>query len=224
MRRATASHSMRRGACAPLLAAVALALCVMPADAHPHVFIDATVTPIFDGLGRFAAVHERWTFDQAFTDSILSDLDVNRDGLLEESEIRNAGATGSLWFVPYGYFTRITFAGRPVATSGVNDFSVTIPGPRLVLELTLPLAEPEAVTAGAGIDVFDPDIYVDVEFAEPGIDTSRLPAACQAGRRQQPNLDPTAVMLIRKLGLSTDPSVLNDPAAGFAFRVAIDCK
>jgi hypothetical protein len=51
-----------------------------------------------------------------------------------------------------------------------------------------------------------------------------VPASCQAARRQQPNLDPVAVMIIRKLGLSADPAVISDPAAGYAVRVAIDCK
>jgi len=32
------------------------------------------------------------------------------------------------------------------------------------------------------------------------------------------------VMLIRRLGLAADAAVINDPAAGFAVRVAIACS
>lgn len=194
-----------------------------PASAHPHVFVDATVTPLFDAAHRLSAVHEKWTFDDAFTEGIGPDLDVNKNGLLEDSEIQNATADGELWFVPYSYFTRITVGGQPVNGLSAGDFRVAIPGARMVFEFTLTLAAPAAVTAGAGIDVFDPEFYVDVEFADPGIDAGHAPPGCTATKRQQANLDPVAVLLIRKLGLPADPAVLNDPAAGYPVRVAIDC-
>ena len=199
-------------------------LAAAPAAAHPHVWINATVAPVFDEMGRFTAVHEKWTFDDTFTEGVGPDLDVNKDGILEASEIQNAAAAGVLWFVPAGYFTRVTIAGRQVATAAVKDFTVTIPGAHMVAEFTLPLAEPQTVALGAGIDLFDPEIYVDLQFADPPIDTARVPPSCTATRREQPNLDPVAVMLIRRLGLPADPAVVNDPAAGYAVRVAIDCK
>jgi len=211
-------------AAATLLTAALAMLAAQPTAAHPHVWINATVAPVFDDQGRFAAVREKWTFDDTFTEGVGPDLDVNKDGILEASEIQDAAALGVLWFVPAGYFTRVNFGGEPVATGVAKDFTVTIPGAHMVAEFTLPLAAPQAVTSGAGIDVFDPEIYVDVQFADPPIEATRVPPACTVARREQPNLDPVAVMLIRRLGLPADPAVLSDPAAGYAVRVAIACK
>jgi ABC-type uncharacterized transport system substrate-binding protein len=216
-----------QGSACPRAAAALLAAAVLGAaraEAHPHVFVDATVAPVFDEAERFTAVHEKWAFDIAFTEGIGPDLDVNKDGVLSQSEIENAGGVGELWFIPYDYFTRITVAGRPVDRKAVEGFGVRIADARLVVEFTVPLSEPAVITLGAGIDVFDPEFYVDVEFADPGIDTASVPASCQAARRQTPNLDPVAAMIIRKLGLPADPSLLSDPAAGYPVRIALDCK
>ena len=117
---------------AGLFCALMALLAAPRAEAHPHVWIDATVTPIFDEAGRFAAIHEKWTFDAAFTEGIGPDLDVNKDGILEDSEIQNVTGGGSLWFVTPNYFTRITIAGRPVgrfpAGAGPETSAVAAPG------------------------------------------------------------------------------------------------
>src|SRR3954452_12244305 len=173
-----------------LLAAGVILLTAAAAAAHPHVWIDAIIAPVFDATNRLVAVREKWMFDVAFTEGVGPYLDLNNDGILEASEIQNAAANGKLWFIPYGYFRRVTVAGRQVTTTEVKDFKVTIPGAHMVAEFTLPLAEPAAITAPAGIDVYDAEFYVDVQFADPGIDTTLVPAACLATRREQANLDP----------------------------------
>src|SRR5438477_3723922 len=147
-------HHIPTLAAASALSAIA-GFVATPADAHPHVWITATVAPVFDDMDRFAAVHEKWTFDDTFTEGVGPDLDVNRDGVLEASEIQNAAANGVLWFIPAGYFTRVTVGGGQVVTGAVKDFTVTIPGAHMVTEFTLPLAAPQVVAGagGAGIDV-----------------------------------------------------------------------
>jgi ABC-type uncharacterized transport system substrate-binding protein len=225
-RTASRAAGFRRAA----VAAAAVLLSATAAGAHPHVWITATIAPVVDEGGRLTAVHEKWTFDEVFTEGIGPELDVNKDGMLQDSEIQNSTRNGVLWFVPAGYFTRITVGGAAVATKPAEDLRVSIPGPGMILEFTLPLADPRPVAGvgggatGAGIDVFDPDYYVDVQFADPPVDGGKVPASCQAAPRPKANLDPTAVMILRRLGLTTDPAILNDPAAGFAVRVAVECK
>jgi tRNA threonylcarbamoyladenosine biosynthesis protein TsaE len=209
-----------------LRAALCAALAVFasaPAAAHPHVWIDAAVVPVFDAARRFVAVHEKWTLDQPYTESVLPELDVSRDGVIEPNELADARRT-ALWWMVNTYFTRITIGGRAVAAGPPADFAARLPFDRLIVEFTLPLVTPQPVEGGAGIDLYDPDNYFAIQFADPAIYPSLLPAACTAGPRREPNLDPTAVMILRQLGLTTDPAILNDPAAGFPFRVAIECK
>jgi ABC-type uncharacterized transport system substrate-binding protein len=193
-----------------------------PAAAHPHVWIDTVVAPVFDEMGRFVAVHEKWTLDQPYTESVLPEIDVSKDGILQDGELQNS-LRNALWWVAYTFMTRITVAGRPVARGDVQGLRVGL-FDRLTVEFTLPLAEPQSVTLGAGIDVFDPENYFAFQFVDPGIDTAGVPASCTAKVREQPNLDPTAVLILKRLGLAADPAILSDPAAGFPVRVAIDCR
>ena len=51
-----------------------------PALAHPHIFIDAKVTVVFDDSGAISALRNEWTFDEAFSSWVIQGLDTNNDG------------------------------------------------------------------------------------------------------------------------------------------------
>ena len=53
------------------VAGVALGLFALsaPALAHPHIFIDAKVTVVFDDAGNIAGLKQDWSFDKAFSES-----------------------------------------------------------------------------------------------------------------------------------------------------------
>ncbi len=212
----------------PLTPALAFFLAVLaaaPAAAHPHVWIDAAIVPVFDQSGRFVAVHERWAMDALYTESILTDLETSRDGILQPQELAFAqSARTALWWMLPTYFTRLTLGGKAVDHAAPDDIRVSLPFDRLIIEFTLPLAAPVAVGASAGIDLYDPDNYFAFEFSEPWLYPSLVPENCTAARKAQPDLDPTAVMILKRLGLTTSPAILEDPAAGFPFRVTIDCQ
>jgi ABC-type uncharacterized transport system substrate-binding protein len=203
-----------------------LCLSVSPATAHPHVFPLVELTALFDDAGRFGGVQETWSFDSEFSGPIKLAMDDDQDGTISNAELAKAlGSHGVLaWVVTADYFTRLTVAGRTVAHNMPRDVTLTFVAGRMVIQFRLPLAEPAAVVLGAGIDVFDPEFYFDFEFANPNLDVNRQPANCNVGIRDRTNIDPVAVMLIRTLGLKADPAVIADPAAGYAVRVAIDCK
>jgi ABC-type uncharacterized transport system substrate-binding protein len=196
---------------------------VGPALAHPHVFPLVKVTALFDGAGRFSGVHEKWTFDYDYSAIAKELADTDDSKSIDDEEMARSWTEGLAWVAHHDYFTRLTVAGRPVPHGEPQDVNPRFFAGKLLVEFTLPLAEPQPVTLGAGIDVFDGEFYYDFEFDYPDVDATNAPAACMVDRRQQANLDPVAVMLIRKLGLPADPSILNDPAAGYAVRVAIDC-
>jgi ABC-type uncharacterized transport system substrate-binding protein len=204
----------------------ALAVLTGPAAAHPHVFPTVTITVLFDDAGRFSGVHEKWSFDYDYSGVVKASSDSDGDGSVTPEELTKAmGQDGVLsWLPAANYFTRLTFAGRPVANAMPQDVEAKLFAGKLFIEFTLPLSEPQVATLGAGVDVFDPEFYYDIEFDYPDVEATGTPAACQVARRERDNLDPVAIMIIRKLGLTADPKVLGDPAAGYAVRVAIDCK
>src|SRR5262249_46728573 len=118
----------------------------------------------------------------------------------------------------------LTIGGQRVGHGPAQDVSVGVTNAKLVVEFTLPLAEPQVPKQGAEIDVFDPEVYYDVQFDHPDVMPANAPASCTIGARPKDDLDPIAVMLIKRLGLPANPQVLNDPATGFTVRVEVNCS
>jgi ABC-type uncharacterized transport system substrate-binding protein len=205
-----------------LVAAIGLSA---SAQAHPHAWIAASVAPTFDDGGRLASVREKWVFDYDYSTLIGPQLDQNGDGAFTGEELLGHLREGGIlsWILNGNYFTRITMGGEPAAFGPAENFSVGVVEAALTVEFTLPLLDPRAVVGRAGVDVFDPEFYYDITFGSPDVEPVNAPPACTVGRRESDNLDPVAVLLLRRLGLAANPAVVNDPAAGYSLRVAIDC-
>ncbi len=70
------------------LAVLAAAGVAGPAVAHPHVFIDTTVTAILDPHGRLTAVRLRWDYDNLLSMMVVADkgADADLDGTISLAE------------------------------------------------------------------------------------------------------------------------------------------
>ncbi len=196
-----------------------------PAAAHPHVWFTVTVAPTFDEASRLSSVHEKWYFDYDYSLLIGPQLDQNGDGTFSVDElVKTLTGDGVLsWVLNKDFFTLLTVGGQKVEHGPAQDVSVGVTESKLVVEFTLPLADPQVPTQGAEIDVFDPEVYYDVQFDHPDVVATTAPPSCTVGARPKDDLDPIAVMLIKRLGLPASPQVLNDPATGFTVRVEISC-
>jgi ABC-type uncharacterized transport system substrate-binding protein len=204
---------------------MAIAALTGPAAAHPHVWMTVTVAPKFDDAGRFTSVHEKWYFDYDYSLLIGSQLDANGDGAFSVEELIATISPGGLlgWIGEKNWLTLFTVAGQQVPRGGVSDISVGVVESKLVVEFTVALPEPQPIKLAAEVDVFDPEVYYDVQFDRPDIEAPTAPAACTIAARPKDDLDPFAVMMIKRLGLPSDPKVLNDPAVGFSVRVMLNC-
>lgn len=54
--------------------------------AHPHVFIDANVSMVFDETG-FAGVRNKWVFDLIYSQAMIAAGDLNKNGTFEKEEL-----------------------------------------------------------------------------------------------------------------------------------------
>ena len=209
-----------------VLSSVALIVgAAQPAASHPHVFIYAVVEVQFDTGGRLSGVHEIWMLDYDAGDIMKLEADRlgNSNGRTEPEELQLLLPNNKLSWISYAnYFTRITVAGRQVEHLAPQMIDVRLERSRLAVEFTLPLAEPQVVTTNAGVDVFDGEFYYDFEFGPNPVRSAGVPQSCGVSRRSQDNIDPMAVMLLRRLGLTANPTILNDPAAGYAVRLQLD--
>lgn len=93
--------------------------------AHPHVFIDNSVTVLFDEQG-LAGFEAEWVFDEMFSGTILQDFDKDKDGEFSSTEIKEIknGAFSNL--KNFDYFTHMRISGKNFKVKEVKDFTARI--------------------------------------------------------------------------------------------------
>lgn len=108
------------------------------AQAHPHVFVDCSLTFEFDAQG-LKGVRQKWWFDEMFAAMILGDFDLNHDSVFtpEEAEALENGAFVNL--KNFNYFNRIFIDGKPFDNIEALEFKPSVEGTTLVYEFFIPL-------------------------------------------------------------------------------------
>ena len=122
-----------------LLLAVLLAVVpVFPALAHPHVFITSKVG-IEAGGGSVRRISVEWTFDDLFSEMVVSDYDKAKKGYFTDGEASalKKGAFDNLR--NYHYFLALFVDGAAKPLPPIADFKPTIASGRLVYSFSLPL-------------------------------------------------------------------------------------
>jgi ABC-type uncharacterized transport system substrate-binding protein len=165
-----------------LLIALGAGLPLPPAQSHPHVWIIATATLVFED-GRITKIRHQWLFDEIFSANIIHDFDRNKDGRFDAKETREieANAFGNLG--EYDFFTHMAVAGATVPFKKARDFSIERRRDRVLYHFTLDLPAPvDPLKQGVQLAVFDETYFVEVLLAE--IDPVRFEGAagiaCQA--------------------------------------------
>jgi hypothetical protein len=118
------------------LAALLLLAGVLPAGAHPHVWIDAIVTFAFQD-GRIVAIRQEWTFDEVFGDAIIGQFDLNKDKKFDAKELAalQLGAFANLR--EFDYFTHLSSDDKAVPTKAVTGFAARVEKGQAGLQLHL---------------------------------------------------------------------------------------
>jgi ABC-type uncharacterized transport system substrate-binding protein len=150
-----------------LLAACAVAGGLVQAGhTHPHVWIDASVTLVFE-RGRITAVRAAWAFDEFYSTTLIRAFDADRSGSFSESEVRRLRAEAFDGVNGLGYFTHITIDGKKVPIQRVEDFSAAVRKGRVVYRFTVRLPTPiDPVKSRVTVSVFDETYYVDIAFTQ----------------------------------------------------------
>jgi ABC-type uncharacterized transport system substrate-binding protein len=212
---------------------------VPAAAAHPHVWIDVRLEIVFDEAGRLSAIRQHWALDSNFTlNEVMQFVDGDGNLVLSPAEVERALAYYFGWVVPNRYFTHITVDGSVVRVTDQPAPEASFDDGFFFVAAELRLDEPIAIGRNAAIDVFDAEIYYSFDFPREGSDRPgpRLapeppivadaivavdaPQRCTVGQRAPEVLDPMAVALLRRLGLSAPA----DGAAGFPTRAVVLCR
>ena len=168
----------RRLALQALGIVVALLALAAPAFAHPHIFIDAKVTIVFDDAGNVVGLRHNWTFDRAFSAWVIQGLDTNGDGITSPEELQPLADDNMQGLTDFGFYT---FAGPTgdMAFSSVGDQRMVYENDRTTLTYALKAETPQPVGARFELGVYDPEYYVAISFADKtDVTLENAPAAC----------------------------------------------
>jgi ABC-type uncharacterized transport system substrate-binding protein len=144
------------------LLALALLLLPIPAWAHPHVFVDATVEVIFDDQNRATALRIGWTYDDLFSLMIIEDrgLDPDFDTVLTEAEVAELSGFDMQWEPGYPGDTYALMAGQPLALSQPKDVTASSADGKITSTHTRSFDAPLVIGSDPlVIQVYDPTYY-----------------------------------------------------------------
>jgi ABC-type uncharacterized transport system substrate-binding protein len=165
---------IRAGSYAVLL----LFLSIARADAHPHVWVTIHSEILYSADGTMAGVRHAWTFDDMFSAYALQGISHAKKGQYTREELAPLAEVNVTSLKEYAYFTYARADGRKLKFSDPTDHWLEYKNATLTLHFTLPLKAP-APAKVMQIEIYDPTIFVDFEFAKdkPAL-LSGAPAQC----------------------------------------------
>jgi ABC-type nickel/cobalt efflux system permease component RcnA/ABC-type uncharacterized transport system substrate-binding protein len=205
-----------------------LILSAVPAAAHPHVWIEARSSVVFDDQGLIVAIDHQWTMDEMYSEAAVEGLDTNGDGIYSSEELQPLTKENIESLKEYAYFTSFKAGEEKRAFGEVVEASQQWSGKRLELRFKLPLQEPVDPTKTPVVyRVYDPGFFIAIEF--PGKDAISAVGAIPAGCRSElgepvsdEQVAETKTMLATK-GVDWQAPPEEDFGAMFAQPIAIAC-
>ncbi|NVO14083.1 MAG: DUF1007 family protein [Rhodoplanes sp.] len=138
---------------------------VVVAGAHPHVWVTFHSDVLYTADGRMTGIRHVWTFDDMFSAYALQGIPHAKKGAYTRQELSSLAEVNITSLKEYDFFTYAKADGNKVAFSDPIDYWLEYKDPGLTLHFTLPLKAPVSAKTMA-IDIYDPTIFVDFEFAK----------------------------------------------------------
>lgn len=149
----------------PLIAALALPA---PLGAHPHVFVEAQVTVVFDAEGGLG-IKLDWYYDDLFSLLVTTDLGIDMDGdlVLTAAEKDLLDSQIAAWPPDYAGDLEVMQEGAVLPLSEKRDHAMTY-ADGLFHEVHLrPVPDLPDPAAPLQIRVFDPSFYTAYDLRGP---------------------------------------------------------
>jgi ABC-type uncharacterized transport system substrate-binding protein len=212
-----------------LFAACGLApplLAVVPASAHPHVWVDAKAEIVFDDKGDVVGVRHIWQFDPDFSAYATVNLDANNDGKLSEAELKPLADANMDALKEYDFFTSFFVGTKKLAFAKPTEYRLDFHGGRLTLFYTLPLNQPLALKGDAMVEIGDPEYFVAISFVKgQEVKLDGAPKGCIATYTPPHELDVQTMAILGSIPASQHdlPPELVQAAARLSNVVSLHC-
>ena len=204
-----------------------LGVSVLPAAAHPHVFVDARAQVVFDEKGDIVAVRHVWRFDDAFSAFASQGLDKNGDGILTVEELQPLAKVNVDSLKDYDYFTFLRLGGKRVGFKIPTEYWLQSSDGFLTLFYTLNLMQPVKPDAkGVTLDVYDPGYFVDFQMVEKDpIVLEKAPAGCRGELQRKGAPDAATAAILGQIPASERelPANLKALTSDLANRITVTC-
>ena len=149
-----------------LLAALACVAFVLPAQAHPHVWVTMQSELIYAPDGSITGIRHHWTFDDMFTAFAVQGIQAKEKGKFSREELAPLAKVNVESLKEYDYFTYATTDGKKAQLSDpLPDYWLDYKDSALILNFTLPFKTPVKAKY-LRLEIYDPTIFVDFEFAK----------------------------------------------------------
>ena len=201
-----------------ILRATAAAACLAatPAGAHPHVWVAARATVVFDKDGRITGIRHDWAFDEMY--SAFATQGLGKDGKPPtREELAPLAKTNVDSLAEFDFFTFAKEGGRKLEFSAPIDYWLDADDKSIVsLHFTLPLKQPAAAHKPFTFQVYDPTYFVAFEFEKKDpIALAAPPSGCSSSI-----MEPAPLLASDTQRLTAAASENISPGADLASRVA----
>src|ERR1700690_577437 len=137
-----------------------------PARAHPHVWVTMHSELVYAPDGTITGVRHHWAFDDMFSAFALQGLETKEKGKFTREDLAPLAKVNIESLKEYDYFTYATADDKKAEMADpLPDYWLDYKDEVLTLNFTLPFKTPVKAKL-LKIDIFDPSIFVDFEFAK----------------------------------------------------------
>ncbi len=202
-----------------LLTAVISLACVLPAAAHPHVWVTATSELIYAPDGSITGIRQHWAFDDMFSAFAVQGLAGKEKGKFSRAELAPLAKTNVESLKEYAYFTYATADGKKAPFADpLPDYWLDYKDAILTLNLTLPFQQP--VTAkDLRVEVYDPTYFIAFGLAKQApVQLVGAPAACKLAVEW-----PRELTFLEGKRLSNNPEGMTNWGSHFANKILVKC-
>ncbi len=190
-----------------ILLALLVVIAATPALAHPHIFIDAKATILFNDAGEVTGIRNTWTFDEAFSVWQTQGLDTNGDGTTSSAEMQELADENITGLAEYGFYTSAGEKDQTVPMASMDDARFVYENGRSTLTFGIEPQAPYRIKDALEVAIYDPEYYVAITFADVAdVSLENAPDGCTV--RLEPPRDMSEEILSELYALPPDVTQL----------------
>jgi ABC-type uncharacterized transport system substrate-binding protein len=200
-----------------------LVAAVLPAAAHPHIFVATKAEVIYDGQGNVIGVNHVWTFDENYSAIATLGFPKTPEGKFAPDKLAELAKENVESMHAMDYYTMARAGGRKLEFAKAQNYRHEHHGAALTLFFTLPLKAP-APGKTVTLEVGDQSFFVAFAFdeAKDAVVLAQAPQGCSVQVRRPRQ---TELMNYTKLSDQMFQALTNREAVAGAFanRASIAC-